>query len=330
LKRIRPQILLVNDRRLESVLLERMLNGMDLRIFRAGSGIDALGLMDCHDFMLAIVDVHMTGMDGYEIVDAMKSRNRTKDMPVILITEDAGRESNLVRGYESGVVDYMMKPVDPIMLRSKVRLFMELYSQRRRLDVQKGILVEMVKQLKMLRRENGRLEISSTMDSLTDIPNKRSFDSAMDSLWRSCMRDGLPLALAIVGIDCFRAYNEKYGHIQGDQCLINVSSAIAVCLNRPLDFVARHGGDEFAVIMPETDLNGGLSVCRSILRAVEKTEIPHVYGLPSSSVTVSVGLASGIPQQGDELEDFMRMAAEALCRAKSFGRNRIEEGEAML
>jgi len=263
-------------------------------------------------------------MDGFEVVDLMKKKERTRRIPVIFVTAISKEKWSVFKGYEVGAVDYLFKPIEPVILRSKVGVFMELYNQRLQLERQKAMLEQKIHQLNLLRLENGELQSLSMIDGLTGIPNRRSFDSAINNFWKISQRDRHPISFLMIDIDEFKLYNDKFGHVQGDECLKAVGRAISQCLKRPLDFLARYGGEEFAVILPETDKTGAIQIGKEIRLAVENTDIPHKDNLSNSNVTISLGVTSKILDKNDRLIDFINLADEALYHAKNNGRNRVE------
>ena len=168
--------------------------------------------------------------------------------------------------------------------------------------------------------EEELLQISLT-DALTGIANRRVFDELMEKEWRRCMRSGSPLSLALIDIDYFKLFNDNYGHQAGDDCIRNVANALVTSVRRASDFVARYGGDEFIVIMPETDINGAGYVGENIRKTVEALKTSHQYSRISQFVTISVGVSSVVPNKNISTKDLIKKADEALYKAKKLGCN---------
>lgn len=168
--------------------------------------------------------------------------------------------------------------------------------------------------------EEELLQISLT-DALTGIANRRVFDELMEKEWRRCMRSGSPLSLALIDIDYFKLFNDNYGHQAGDDCLKNVANSLATSVRRASDFLARYGGDEFIIIMPETDINGARYVGENIRKTIEALKISHQYSKISQFVTISVGVSSVVPNKNISTKDLIKKTDEALYKAKKLGCN---------
>lgn len=181
-----------------------------------------------------------------------------------------------------------------------------------------------------LEKANQRLQALSTQDGLTGIRNRRYFDEKLEREWQRAIRNTDSLALLLIDIDFFKAFNDKYGHLAGDECLKSVAQVIEKTLTRPSDSVARYGGEEFAVILPETDVEGAVHVAENMRIAVEQKGI-MVDGV-TTHVTVSVGAAAILPTQDQEQQSLIAIADQSLYSAKSAGRNctRIPSGDNQL
>ena len=172
-----------------------------------------------------------------------------------------------------------------------------------------------------LRTVNEHLAALATVDALTGLANRRLFDERLAQEWRRAQRAERPLGLVMVDIDHFKSYNDTYGHPAGDACLVNVARIIGADL-RPGDLAARVGGEEFALLLPGSDLHMSLRVARLLRLEVQSAGILHV-GIETGVVTASVGVASMVPPPGAEAKDLIRAADEALYDAKRRGRNRV-------
>ncbi len=174
---------------------------------------------------------------------------------------------------------------------------------------------------RLIERQKEELERLSTVDGLTEIPNRRLFDVALDREWRRAARHGRPVAIVMIDIDRFKAFNDAYGHQAGDDCLRAVAKALTRTVSREGDVVARYGGEEFAAILPDTDLNGALAVAERMRLAVVDLGLEHVDGV-EKVVTVSLGAASCVPTPDSSSDSLVAAADAALYRAKEAGRNR--------
>jgi len=177
-----------------------------------------------------------------------------------------------------------------------------------------------------LKRANEQLTQLSLRDGLTGIPNRRMFDASLKQEWRRAMRDRTPISLILGDVDFFKNYNDAHGHLQGDQCLIAVAAVLQGQIQRPADLAARFGGEEFTVILADTDAEGAGHVAESLRRAVMDLHLDHGQSETSPFVTMSFGVASRIPQpeDGDEgIAELLEKADLAMYQAKKSGRNRV-------
>jgi diguanylate cyclase (GGDEF)-like protein/PAS domain S-box-containing protein len=172
------------------------------------------------------------------------------------------------------------------------------------------------------------VEALAATDALTGLANRRRFDQVLNVEWRRGLRDGLPLSLLMIDADLFKPYNDTYGHPRGDSCLKQIAEAALDVFARPGDLVARLGGEEFAVVLPNTDSKGAMKMGREICEAMRGRKLPH-SGSPIGIVTVSVGCATLVPAFGRHAVNLVELADEALYKAKDLGRNRVCDGTAL-
>ena len=169
---------------------------------------------------------------------------------------------------------------------------------------------------------NEKLEALSVTDALTGIANRRRFDETLQSEWIRATRVGQPLALAMVDVDYFKPYNDRYGHQAGDDCLREVASAFSATVCRTGDLVARYGGEEFAFIAPLTDGESALAMAKKVCESIQALQLPHEKS-PFKCLTVSIGVAVVVPMESDRPQDLVKCADQALYLAKAQGRNRV-------
>lgn len=169
------------------------------------------------------------------------------------------------------------------------------------------------------------LELQALTDGLTGLANRRAFDEALEREWRRTLRDGTKISLLLLDVDHFKEFNDLYGHSVGDDCLRAVSAAIQSVARRPGDIVARYGGEEIAVILPDTDLNGAAIVAEQIREAIVSLHLPHAENLKGGgSVTASIGVATALARVGGTVrmpESLLIAADGAMYKAKHAGRN---------
>ncbi|MDR2696050.1 MAG: diguanylate cyclase [Deltaproteobacteria bacterium] len=293
---VKNSLLIVDDDTSNLMALTRILQS-EYTVYTAKDGATALKNAEKHVPDLIVLDILMPGMDGYEVLAALQASDRLGEIPVIFITGLSHRDDE-EKGLALGAMDYITKPFQPTIVKLRVRHQMKI-----------------VNQLRMIKR-------MSLIDQLTAIPNRRSFDDRLRMEWARAIRIGCPMSLLMIDVDRFKAYNDTYGHLQGDVALQMLAKILAQQIERPGDFFARWGGEEFAVLLPHTDRRGGLHIGEQIRRAVENAVIPRPDGL-STQVTASVGVNVHAPTQDSSVEAFISGADKALYAAKNAGRNRV-------
>lgn len=254
---------------------------------------------------LILLDVLMPDMDGFEVFRQLKNDPRTAAIPVIFLTgvSDASAEEI---GLNMGAADFIAKPFRSAVLIARVRNHLELARQRK------------------------LLERLSHFDGLTGIANRRYFNVMLAREFSRMQRQQQPLALVMLDVDDFKAYNDHYGHVQGDECLQQVAQTIVQCLHRPADMVARYGGEEFVCLLPDTDHAGAEKLARDIQAAVLALRLPHAQSQASEFVTVSIGVASAPAQSLSNSQKLLTVADARMYRAKRGGRNRIISSDSPL
>jgi diguanylate cyclase (GGDEF)-like protein len=292
------QTILIADDSTAIVTLLRAVLGEEYDVIVAPTGPAAVETALERQPDLILLDVMMPGMDGFEVCCRLRAEERTQRIPVMFITGLNAPEDER-RGLELGAIDFIAKPIQPAIVRLRVRNHLEL------------------------KRYRDFLEDLSLVDGLTGIGNRRRFDEFLIREWRRSRRARTPLALVMLDVDYFKAFNDKYGHAAGDECLREVAATIAMVVRRPGDLCARYGGEEFAAILPHTDLAGARTLGERIRAAVTGLEIPHARSAVAPVVTVSIGVAAGDIAGNEEPEALLRAADRRLYEAKIAGRNRV-------
>ena len=170
------------------------------------------------------------------------------------------------------------------------------------------------------------LEDFSFKDGLTGVANRRMFDNVMELEWSNAHRNSQPLSLIMLDIDCFKQYNDFYGHVKGDDCLKRVAKTLNTAGTRSRDFFARFGGEEFALVLPETDEAAAIKVAERCRNLIFKEQIAHEKSTVSQVLTVSIGVAAIVPTNNDEPLAFIEAVDKLLYQAKQKGRNCIVNG----
>ncbi|MDR1424072.1 MAG: diguanylate cyclase [Azoarcus sp.] len=293
----RQSILIVDDKKTNLALLNKIL-APEYTILAARSGEEALKRLAENLPDLILLDTVMPGMDGFEVISRLKREPATQRIPVIFISgpNDAGDEE---KSFNLGAVDYIGKPFKEVIVRARVRNHLQIL------------------------RQMSVIERLGLLDPLTDIASRRSFDEHLPRVWESAVRERKPLALLMMDIDNFKAYNDTHGRPQGDVLLKRIACLIkSATAHHPLDICARIGGEEFVVLCPETDHVGALDIAEQLRLNVENMKVLSFDRKPTSA-TISIGVASVIPTNDDEMTSFIKLADERLYAAKTNGRNRI-------
>ncbi|MCK5340850.1 MAG: diguanylate cyclase [Desulfobulbaceae bacterium] len=325
----KQNILLVDDRLENLLALEAILEAPHLNIIRARSGNEALEQLLAFEFALVLLDVQMPEMDGFETARLMRSVERSRHIPIIFVTAISKEDIHVFKGYEAGAVDYIMKPLDPVILTSKVNIFLTLDAQHRELEKTTKSLRETIAQQeeykKVIEKQNIALKELSIRDGLTGIYNHRHFQELLAREVALANRHDTELCCLMMDLDYFKVVNDTLGHPFGDFVLKQFVTLVKEEI-RSSDILARYGGEEFIILLPNISLNDANKVAEKIRTKVET----HTYkdGIRSSNVTVSIGLYCNryhSSENGSEngSEDLLRFADKALYQAKELGRNRV-------
>ncbi|MBW4576450.1 MAG: PleD family two-component system response regulator [Aphanothece sp. CMT-3BRIN-NPC111] len=300
-----PVILIVDDDKITRLLLRRAMEKEGYKVLEVSNGEECLAIYQSQKPHIVLLDAMMPVMDGFTCCKQLQTLPGGDRTPVLIITALDDKES-VDLAFEVGATDYITKPIHWPVLRQRVRRLLEqsqLYQQ--------------------LEAANQELQRLVSSDGLTKIANRRRFDEYFDLEWRRMAREALPLSLILCDIDFFKAYNDTYGHIAGDGCLQQVANAISSNAKRPGDLAARYGGEEFAVILPNTQANGALYLAEKIRESVKKLEVAHAGSQICQYVTLSLGVASMVPQHNTSAATLIAAADKALYQAKEEGRDRV-------
>jgi two-component system chemotaxis family response regulator WspR len=247
----------------------------------------------------------------------------TSKIPIIVLStnEEATIKSE---AFKLGANDYLIKLPDKIELIARIRYHSQAYiSQLERDEAFRAL----EKSREQLARANLALQKLSSIDGLTGIANRRSFDEVLRKEWHRAMRNEKPIGLIMLDIDFFKLYNDHYGHQGGDECLKKVAAGLNSAIHRETDFLARYGGEEFSAVLPETDLSGALQVAEEMRQTIKKLQIHHVRSKVCDIVSISIGVSSVTPPKGEDPEILIAAADQALYKAKEDGRDRVKTGQ---
>lgn len=295
----RPRLMIVDDEASNlSILLEMF--GREYKIVAAKNGAQALKRALKNPPDLILMDVVMPEMDGYVACRHLKENEATRDIPIIFAT-GLDESADGYRGLELGGVDYIKKPYEEKIIRARIETHLRLS------------------------RKSSLLEELASLDPLTDIPNRRSFDRFLETAWNKALRAGTSLSLIMVSVDGFEAYGEQYGYARAGRCLGTIAGILSRCARRS-DLVARYGEETFSVVLPETGREEGEKIGGLMLDHVREAGISGEKspGGDRPKVSVSLGVAAGIPEEGRSATDMVELARKALGKAASGGGDRYE------
>lgn len=304
--------LVVDDSRVMRVATRVVMERLGMAVTEAENGLEAIERFREERPDMVLIDVRMPGMDGYEVVRELRTLCGSDWVPIIFVSA-IEQEHGVEKAIEAGGDDFLTKPMSPVVLEAKVRALRRLDRMRR----------ELVAVSERLREANEQLDRLSHQDGLTGLGNRRLFDLLLMRELGSARRESRPLSLVLADVDHFKAYNDRYGHVAGDECLKRIAELLGAACNRSADVATRYGGEEFALILPDTDEAGARVVAAAVLRGVRGLAIEHAGSASARVVTVSVGVNSLVPDAQTTASMVIAGADEALYGAKGAGRNCI-------
>jgi diguanylate cyclase (GGDEF)-like protein len=246
---------------------------------------------------LVLCDGAIPDIDGVTFCRHLQADILTRDIPVLLGVDATLGEAGELAALAAGAIDVFRKPLSPQLVRARVKIQIELCLKSMRL-------------LELARR-----------DPLTGIFNRRYFDERLGDEWARHKRAGKAIGVAMVDVDRFKEFNDYYGHVRGDECLMAVADSLRHQTRRPGELAARYGGEEFVLLLPTTSFAAADRFGQSICEGVRNLRYPHACA-QGGLLTVSVGLASVVPCDALRPADLVRQADEALYAAKQSGRDR--------
>jgi two-component system cell cycle response regulator len=254
------------------------------------------------DFDLIVVSLGIRAFDGLRLCSHLRSLAEIRNTPILVLVSE-GENRKLAQALDMGVNDYLMRPVDrnELMARVKTQLRKKRYADKLRHNMQLS------------------LEMAIT-DQLTGLHNRRYMARHLDTLMKNAS-EAKPISFLIMDIDYFKAVNDTYGHDVGDEVLRDFASRIAANV-RGIDLACRYGGEEFVVVMPDTDAGYAYTIAERLRQSIELTAFPISRPPDKINVTASIGIASS-NGNGDDSDKLLHRADQALYRAKREGRNRV-------
>jgi diguanylate cyclase (GGDEF)-like protein len=297
-------ILIVDDAVDSLQALAGVLNS-DYTVILAKNGEQALERLRETQPDMVLLDVLLPDINGFDLLQIIRETPFSADIPVLMITQ-LNQPEDEVKSLTLGATDFIQKPINPGIVRARVRNHMRVSKQ-----------LMIARQLAML-------------DGLTGLPNRRQFDQVLAMEFIRFRRNDRPLSLVMIDIDRFKLLNDAYGHSRGDEILRAVASKLAISTQRPGDLVARYGGEEFVAILPDTDQSGAITIAEGFRSGVAALGLPHPHAVVDDVVTISLGVAT-LTADDPELstvEAFLKKADTRLYRAKEGGRNQVCSSDA--
>ena len=282
------------ERELVAVSLER-----DFPVERFANAKSALSRLQAGGSpSLIVLDVSLPWMSGFDEAHAFEEAASERGLPLIFLTSSGAGELKAAR-LAHAAADFLLRPVHAASLRHRVRRRLE---ESQRLE---------------------RLESLAGEDALTGLANRRRFNESLACEWLRAARARTPLTLSLIDLDCFKSLNDRHGHAAGDEALRVVGNALTRCARRPGDLVARLGGEEFAMLLPQTDEDGAAACAEVARQAIADLHVANEDSTVAPYLTASVGVVTALPEIGATSESAMQAADRALYGAKRDGRNKV-------
>ncbi len=294
------RILVVDDVPANIEILLALL-GDTYDVLAAIDGETALEIANEEQLDLILLDVIMPEMDGYSVCEALKKDLKTKDIPVIFITAVTD-EVSIERAYEAGGIDYVTKPFKPKELRARIKRELQMQA--------------LICDLAQSQRELERL---AATDALSGLYNRHYFSQISKELLALKKRNQTAMSVILLDIDHFKKINDTYGHGVGDEVIKHIAKTLKY-VTRNSDIICRWGGEEFLLLLPETDIRGAHTIAQSIRKGIEQS---HVLIDPDLEITYSASLGVSTVESDKGIDKAIDDADEALYEAKKLGRNRV-------
>ncbi|WP_242008731.1 diguanylate cyclase [Vibrio fluvialis] len=289
-------VLVVDDQATNIQLIYQLLKN-EYDVLMATTGQQAIAVCREHKPDLILMDVLMPDINGWETCKILKRDPDIATIPVIFVTALTDQDDENAC-WDAGAVDFLQKPINANTLKHRVRAHLTL------------------------KHQSDLLRSLAYVDGLTGISSRRHFDQYMEAQMGHAFRKQESLGVLLIDIDFFKQYNDRYGHIAGDDCLRQVAQSLKQSCLRSADMVARYGGEEFVLVLPDTNERGLERIAQRIKQQLEQEAIAHI-GSPTSLLTVSAGGAVYLPGElPDGAEAMLILADTMLYKAKAEGRNR--------
>lgn len=305
------RILLVDDAQVERMQLQIRLKQLGHHVEVAASGREALAIYPDFDPELILLDISMPEMDGFQVAAEIRRRYHADWIPIIFLSSHDEPEM-IAKAIEAGGDDYLVKPVNKIVLQSKLVAMQRIAHMRRELKQASAQLEE----------ANRALQHQANEDGLTKLFNRRYMDKKLLELIHWHGRHQIPLSVILMDVDHFKAFNDNYGHTEGDQCLIHIAQYLDGLFTRSGEYVGRYGGEEFVIVLGKCGIEEAEEHAARVREGVSQLGILHEYSPTANVVTLSLGVSSMIPEGHETINELYEKADKLLYQAKRTGRNR--------
>lgn len=313
-------VLLVDDRPFVAESVRRLLRDEPgIGLVYCPDPFAALAVAEQADPAVILLDTVMPDMDGFTLCRFFRAHPRIRDKPVIMLAS-ADEPPLKAQAFAAGADDCLVKLPDKIELVARLRYHAAAYLGKKAggganaaLQAYRAVVDDLYGQVRALTRH----------DALTGLVNRRAFEEQCRDLWGLAMRNNLPISLIMMNLDGFASFNEYYGQPRADACLKEVAMLCRQKIRRPSDILARFTDDHFSALLPATHAEGAAHVAELLRSGVEQLDIQHGNSAEASRLTISLGVANGIPERGTNFAAFLKLAEDCLDRSKQSGRNRI-------
>ncbi len=305
----KAKILFVEDSRTQGEIIKGLLEKEGYEVIWVEDGKSAIKIAKSQPLDIMLLDLILPDMNGNEVCRWLKLDQSTKGIPIIMLSVK-GSISDKVIGLEAGADDYITKPFDEIELNARIYACLRT----------KALQDELREKNRQLEKLLEKVETLAVTDPLTELFNRRRFETVLEKEFKRTVRYRSPLTCLMIDIDYFKKINDKYGHQVGDSVLHEIAQIINKTF-REVDIAARWGGEEFIVLLPQTNRKAALQSASRILEAISTHKFPRI---PDKKITVSIGIASVPDPSIDTGEKLINASDFAMYEAKKKGRNRVE------
>ncbi len=303
------KVLIVEDSRSILLVTSKIVSSMGHDVIKATDGNQAIELFHAEKPDLILLDIELPELNGFEVAKKIRACELSNWIPIVFLTGYLEDES-LHRGIKVGGDDYLVKPVNEVVLKAKLKAMERIYAIQNQL-IETSLLLE---------KKNKQLRASIISDPLTGSYNRLYMDESLEREWFRARRNSDTLSILLIDVDNFKTLNDSNGHPAGDTFLISLVKLVKKSLRRSTDILCRYGGDEFVIILPGTTEKNAENIGEKIRTAVIELSAKQQLKSPID-LSVSIGCASCIPNDNLLIDDFLKICDDALYKAKQQGRN---------